>query len=63
MGVQEDSIGTLLADLVAEGFKSATDQLDAQEPCVDFRTGNAVLVVHLTNGKELRIPKEKDIQT
>lgn len=50
------AIGTLLAGIVTEGIKVAMSQLIAQDKCVDFREGNAELIVHLNNGKILKIP-------
>lgn len=49
------AIGTLIAGIVAEGIKVAMSQLIAQNKCVDFREGNAELIVHLNNGKIIRI--------
>ncbi len=49
------AIGTLIADVVANGVKEATRRVIAQAMCVDFREGNAELIVYLNNGKILKI--------
>jgi hypothetical protein len=52
----EKAIGTLLVAAALKGIEEAVQQLSTPDRCVDLRKGNADLIIHLTNKREIKIP-------